>query len=266
MQERPNMLRIEPLQLAKHLRELGVETGDHLFVHSEITSLGWPVGGVGMYRDVLLDLLGPQGTLAVPTFTFGFCRGALYDADETPSVGMGVLAELIRKTPGARRSRHPIQSMAVIGHYAELLAAIDTPSAYATGSAFGSLAHLGFKLLLLGANPRSVSLVHHCEEVAGVPYRYWKAFTGLVRFESQPRQAAYQMYVRDLAMDPDVNETHIADQLRARARWQEISVNYGTLSLCAAADYVQQGLMMLQADAFSLLDNPEHVRLALSTR
>ena len=57
--------------LAGDLRALGIGAGDVLLVHSSLRSLGWVSGGALAVVQALLDVLGPAGTLVVPSQTTG---------------------------------------------------------------------------------------------------------------------------------------------------------------------------------------------------
>ena len=48
------------------LRDLGLQTGQTLIVHSSLKSIGWVVGGARSVVDALLAVLGPSGTLVMP--------------------------------------------------------------------------------------------------------------------------------------------------------------------------------------------------------
>lgn len=131
------------LALAVHLRLLGVRPRSRLLVHAAL-------GGTGLraeeLRDALTGVLGPHGTLVVPTFTpeNSLTSGAhlariaglspsetaafrarmpAFDPATTPSQGMGALAEAVRTAPGAVRSAHPQTSFAALGGDAEGLCA-----------------------------------------------------------------------------------------------------------------------------------------------
>ncbi len=81
-----------------------------------------------MYLEAILEVIGPEGTLIVPTFNFGFAKGEPYDPLTTPSVGMGAFSEFVRRLPGALRTSHPMQSIAVVGRWAaDLAGAIPSP-------------------------------------------------------------------------------------------------------------------------------------------
>ena len=262
-------------QVITILEALGVEMGDGLLVHSSVQFLGRPAGGPGLFFEALCSVLGiyppptgdsrqaaahrnlSAGTLAVPTFNFAFARGEPYDPLETPSNGMGVFSEYVRRQPGAMRTTHPMQSLAVAGRYAADLAARDTPSAFDPGSAFERMLELDFKLLLLGAGIQAVSMLHYSEQRAGVPYRYWKDFQGQVRSPHGWELRTYRMFVRDLDLDAHLDLQPVQALLDKRGRWASLPLNYGSVSLCRLSDFVAAVDEFLSADPWSLVTNRE---------
>ena len=249
------MLETHPEQVRAALAELGIQPGDGLLVHSALQYLGRPVGGAEMYLQVLLDILGPDGTLAVPAFNFAFARGEGFDPAVTPSSGMGVFSELGRQHPLALRTPHPLQSLAVLGQQAADLAGRDTPSAFDPGSAFERMLELDFKLLLLGADIQAASMVHYSEQRAAVPYRYWKGFSGQVRTPAGWQLQTYRMFVRDLQLDPQLRLKPIQTRLEQRGLWREAPLGYGKLSVCRLHDFVNAADDLLRQDPWVLVEN-----------
>jgi aminoglycoside 3-N-acetyltransferase len=247
-------------QIVESLQAVGIRPGDGVIVHAAIQFLGRPVGGVGIYWDAFRQALGPEGTLVVPTFNFGFCRGLEFDRETTVSEKMGVFAEYIRKFPEAQRTVHPMQSVAAVGRHASDLAGRDTPSAFEPGSAFDRMHELDFQMVLLGASIQTVSMVHYCEQKQTVPYRYWKDFSGGVRAGGRRREATYRMYVRDLDLDPRIDQMPIQRALRATGAWQETRLNYGTVAACRLQDFVAATLALLSKDPWSLVGNLAEVQ------
>ncbi len=252
-------------QLTDGLIKVGLQPGDGVFVHSALQFLGKPQGGLEMvYRALatVLDLSEKEeekpsaGTLAVPTFTFAFARGEPYDRLNSPSVGMGAFSEYIRQRPFARRTPHPLQSIAAIGRYAADLARRDTPSAFEEGSAFDRMVELDFKILLLGADVQAISLLHYAEQRVGVPYRYWKEFRGLVRLDQEWEEGVWRMYVRDLDLDPRLDLHAVQRRMEERRQWISLAINYGELSLCRMKNFVETIEEFLRADPWSLVTNP----------
>jgi aminoglycoside N3'-acetyltransferase len=254
------MNEVTQAKVVESLRTVGIGAGDGVITHAAIQFLGRPVGGVGIYWDAFREVLGPEGTLVVPTFNFGFCRGLAFDRESTPSEKMGVFAEHVRKLPVARRSSHPMQSVAAIGRYAEDLAGRDTASAFDPGSAFDRMLELDFTMVLLGASIQSVSMVHYCEQKQTVPYRFWKEFSGMVRCGGQQRQATYRMYARDLDLDPKIDQVPIQRALEAMGAWKETRLNYGTVAACRLRDFVAVTLNLLTKDPWSLVGNLPEVQ------
>jgi len=121
--------------IATDLHSLGVAPGSVLLVHTAVSRLGWVCGGPVAVAQALLDVLGPDGTLVVPTHTTGNSDPARwghppvpdawwpvirehmpgFDPRITPSRGVGALPEVVRTLPGAVRSAHPQMSFAAIG-------------------------------------------------------------------------------------------------------------------------------------------------------
>jgi aminoglycoside 3-N-acetyltransferase len=246
------MKEVTKQQVIEALKAVGVQPGDGLLVHSALQFLGRPVGGMGMYFEALCEAV-PRGTLAVPTFNFAFARGEPYDPQAAPSVGMGILSEYARQQPGALRTPHPMQSLAVIGAYAADLAARDTSSAFDPGSPFERMLELGFKILLLGADIDAISMIHYSEQRYNVPYRYWKEFTGQVHTPTGWEERTYRMYARDLELDPHLTLHSVRDYLHAQNQYYSTPLNYGQVALIHMTDFVSTVDCFLAADPFSLM-------------
>jgi len=119
----------------------------------------------------LLDVLGPEGTLAAYVDWEMESDDAPFDAATARAArSNGVLAETIRAWPGALRSAHPDAGVAAIGAKAAWLVA-DHPLhyGYGPGSPFDKLVRGGGKVLLLGAPLDTITLLHHSEHVAAIP-------------------------------------------------------------------------------------------------
>lgn len=253
------MHKVTPSQVEETLSGLGISPGDGLLVHSALQFLGLPEGGTGMYLGAIRSLIGPEGTIAVPTFNFAFAKGEDYDPVQTPSVGMGAFSEFVRLHPDSHRTTHPMQSLAVIGRLAREMAVCDTPSAFDDGSAFDLMMEQDFKLLLLGADIQAASIAHYSEQRAEVPYRYWKDFSGRIRSAEDWHERTYRMYVRDLDLDPQLTGQPVQALLEQRGQWGQLPLNYGHIAACRLRHFVDVMDEILAEDPWSLvLNRPEH--------
>jgi aminoglycoside 3-N-acetyltransferase len=183
-------------ELVEGFRNLGVERGDTLLVHSSYKSLGPVDGGPQTVIRALEATLGEEGTLVMPTFNFDFNKGVPWDVRTTPSK-MGVLTELV---PRAKRVFHPFYSFAGLGKHADMLGSLQYKSAYERNSVFGKLRDLDGKIMVIGLSyTNSMTFFHHIEQMEGVDYRFLKQFTGEVTDESGNTYTdTFEMLVRDI--------------------------------------------------------------------
>ncbi len=189
--------------LIKEFSALGINEGDTIFVHSAYSSLSRTPGGVDggpqTVINTLLELLGPNGTLMMPTFNYGFLKGSPWDIRNTPSQ-MGVLTEVVRQHPLAKRSFHAIYSVAAIGRHADEVAAHQSADCFGETTIFTKLREWNGKILVLGLPySKSFTFLHHCEQAAEVDYRYLKEFKGIgIDAQGRPHELSYTMFVRDV--------------------------------------------------------------------
>ncbi len=153
-------------------------------MHSSLSALGWVCGGAVTIVQGVLDALGPDGTLVVPTQTGDLSDPALwsnppvpeqwwetiratmpaYDPLVTPSRGVGVIPETVRTWPGALRSAHPQTSFAAVGpHAAEVTAGHAPDCRLGEHSPLARLEALHARVLLLGAGYDTCTSFHLAE-------------------------------------------------------------------------------------------------------
>lgn len=170
--------------LSDDLRQLGVEAGMTLLVHSSLSSIGWVNGGPIAVIRALLDVLTPQGTLVMPTHSGDLSDPALwknppvpepwwaiirytmppFDPAATPTRGMGRIPESFRAQPAVLRSYHPTMSFAAIGPHAEAITS-NHPLDYPLGeeSPLARIYDLDGWILLLGVGYESNTSFHLAE-------------------------------------------------------------------------------------------------------
>lgn len=156
-------------ELVRGLQLLGLELGAILMVHASLSSLGHVQGGADTVIDALLDVLGPQGTLLMPTHPAR--DGAVFNVEKTPSA-MGAITELFRLRPQVLRSRHPYHPVAACGAMAEEMLRNHEQSAEPDGphTPYGRLIEKGGMVLHIGCDLDTLTLLHTVEAELDLPY------------------------------------------------------------------------------------------------
>jgi aminoglycoside 3-N-acetyltransferase len=208
-------------KISKKLRELGLSEGDTVLVHSSLIGLDWKEYGdiedfAEMVFDSLMNVLGDDGTLIVPTFTLSWSDNSpngYWNLEESESE-TGLLTELVRTHPESTRTVHPIYSFSVIGNNAEKLGKIHDRDSYSRKNMFGKIHDMNAKILLLGVNyNNAMTFFHYVEQQVGVDYRYWKDFHGKLNIHGKEILATYQIYVRDLGRGIEIEVNPMGERL-----------------------------------------------------
>ena len=174
--------------IANNLRRLGIENGDILLVHSSLSSMGFVIGGAEAVVWALLQAVGENGTLIMPSHTTQICdptdlntpppskwheliRREMppYNPLTTQTAGMGKIAETFRTFPNTLRSKHPQMSFCANGKYAREITEehVLTPQ-FGMSTPLGKLYDLKAKILLLGVYYNVCTCLHLSETLSGL--------------------------------------------------------------------------------------------------
>ncbi len=184
-------------QLVRHLADLGLRKGDAVLAHAALRKVGPILGGPDTLIAAIGAVIGPQGTL------LAYCDWQADDevlenlelrADVPPFDPLrsrsirdnGAFPELLRTTPGARRSASPGASCAALGGRAEWFTA-DHALDYGYGpqSPFGKLVEAGGKTMLIGAPLDTMTLLHHAEHLADIPGKRLRRYQAPILVDGQ---------------------------------------------------------------------------------
>ena len=149
------------------LRQMGLSSGDKLLVHSSLGAIGKVDGGADTVIDALLEAVGPDGLVVVPTFA---CEPP-FDR-KSSATPLGAVSDRLWRRPDAARSLHPTHSVAAIGKGADDLIRghEKAPTAYGEGTPYYELARKGGKILLLGLDQDRNTTLHAAEAITVPSY------------------------------------------------------------------------------------------------
>ncbi|MET7425286.1 AAC(3) family N-acetyltransferase [Dactylosporangium sp. NPDC005555] len=179
--------------MVAQLATLGLPVGATVIVHTSLSRLGWVAGGAQAVVAALLEAIGPDGTLVMPTHSRQLTEPSdwgnppvpqswwsairaetpAFDPRLTPTSFMGAVVECFRHFPGVLRSDHPTVSFAAHGPDAERITAGHTlDDGLGEGSPLARLYEADAWVLLLGVGHDNNTSLHLSEYRAAPPGRH----------------------------------------------------------------------------------------------
>ena len=249
--------------LLRDLAALGVKPGMLLMAHTSLSGLGWVVGGAATVAQALLEAVGSEGTLLMPTFTswntnpanwrnpavpkawYQLIRDEMpaYDPRASQGSGMGLVSEYFRCMSGVLRSAHPACSWAAIGPRANKLLDNHAPDmALGLDSPVGRCYLSGGHVLSL-ATERTTCL-HLAEHLCEYPGKKNFTYGSAMLVDGQRQWVASNEVAGD---DDDFEQLRLA-YIAAGNPHCEAQVAYGTARLFPVRELVDYAVLWLPAN------------------
>lgn len=235
---------ITKINLLKHFEELGLRKGDNVIVHTSMSKMGYICGGAQTVIEALLETVGGNGTVLMPTQSWknldpnsgvhyevervdwDILRENLpaYDKYITPTNTMGLVAEMFRTWPGTFRSDHPARSFSANGMNAEyLIENHDLSDIFGKTSPLGKLYELNGKIILLGVDYDKNTSIHLADELANYPSKKTEINSSVMNVNGKRQWVDYETLFVDgddfiqignaFEKEHSVNQTKIGDAI-----------------------------------------------------
>lgn len=247
------MIKTSLTQLTDALRSLKLPANHVYIIHSSMLKFGIIEGGLPGVMNCLKEVLGPEATILMPTFTFSFGRSRVWDYHTSKSE-VGALTEYFRKLPNSMRTIHPFHSLAVAGRIASEFSICTNKSSFGERSPFDLLYEMDAINISLGTEfEGGATFLHHTEEMAQVPYRYYKEFPGEVKDRNGDLlSGAFKMFVRENTetYDYDNKWDHVWDHFISQDLVVHKNLNGANLFAFRIKPTHDNFLKMLKADPF----------------
>lgn len=160
--------------LFKHLKKLGLKSGDSALVYSNLSSFGsLDKNLTKKILNYLINFLGKKGTLFMPSYTFDHPKNFIFKINKLQeNYSTGSLVKYFFKNKNIKRSFRLIHSHIGIGKYSDLLTKTNNMNSFGKNSDFDLMTKKNFKCVFLGCMPsQAATYFFHLECLNNVPYR-----------------------------------------------------------------------------------------------
>ncbi|MCR2074843.1 AAC(3) family N-acetyltransferase [Campylobacter lari] len=238
------------------MQNLDIKKGDILYIHSEIFNFGIPVINLHDLQkniiDCFFEVVGNEGTILMPTFTYSFCNNRVYDKLNSKTK-IGVLNEFFRKLPGVKRTNDPLFSFAVKGAKEKLFLK-ETNSCFGENSVFDILTQQNAKLVLFGGRYVDHSYIHYIEEYIKVSYRFYKNFSGeIIDEEGNKTHKSIMYYCRHLDINSEISINSVLKMLIRDNNIRSENFANAEISIINIKKFFESGIKLLTKNEKALL-------------
>lgn len=204
--------------LIRGFRKLGLKNGQAVMAHTSLSSLGFVCGGAQIVIESLLECVGEEGTIMMPTQSWKNLdpeagvhweepkewwqtirdNWPAYNKEITPTNTMGQVAEMFRKWPGSKRSDHPARSVAALGKYADYLTENhDLSNIFGENSPIDKLYKLDGYVLLIGVGYDKNTSIHLADAKAEYPSKHNSNESSAVMIDGKREWVTYSTLAVD---------------------------------------------------------------------
>lgn len=238
---------VTPNDIITALKEVGVQTGQAIMVHTSLRSLGYVCGGAQSVIEALIQSVGDQGTIMMPTQSWKNLDPSAgvywqepeewwdvireyipaYDKRLTPTNTMGAVSEMFRQWHGTLRSDHPARSVAAWGRYAQdLTENHDLSDIFGDSSPIGRLYELDGSVLLIGVGYDKNTSLHLADVRAEYPGKHMVTESSAIKIDGQRVWKSYET----LAVDGE-DFTEIGEAFEQTGKVRHAPLGNGMLSM-----------------------------------
>ena len=243
--------------LVSGLAEIGICEGASLMVHCSMSSLGHVQGGAQTVVEALIQSVGEQGTLVMPTLTHGRFDPSewrnppvpeeswnrirfetlLFDPQKTPTDHtMSAVYELFRTWPKVVRTSHPHSSIAAWGkHRNEIVQTHLLEDRFGDASPLGRLYEIDAQVLFIGTTYSTNTCFHLAEYRR--PNPRLREFMIVRELSGERRLVRYTDVDTDSSVFEEIGTDFEASNPVSKA--QIGSATCRLFSFCGAVDFAQ---------------------------
>jgi len=249
--------------LVRAYEQVGVDNGGTIYLTGNFGKLGSfeELGKptlLNAHLAAIQSLIGKTGTIVVPTHSWSLYNSNVPFSIPHTASETGPFSEFLRTLPGSVRQFHPFSSSTALGAEAKDICLKNTRHVYGPNSPFARLVERDALHLSVGLPVnRTISLVHHAELVAGVPYRYTKEFIHPYIEDGQTKLSEFYLFVtrRDVDIERDQNRRFL-DYYLKHYPVLECPLGRSKVQSVRFGKFFEKAVELLSIDIYAWLKKP----------
>ena len=257
-----NKMKLDKNYIKEQLIKVGLKKGDSVLVHSQLLKVGIPEEDVfdlgKYYLDIILEIIGDDGELVLPAFTYSYCKNKVF----SPLKDMSSVSELantcIRNHIGYR-TLDPIFSYVIVNPESAEQRFSNVSFDLENGMA-GYLSKKNAKYLMIG-DLIYFTLLLACEQQLHTYNRFMKKFSGITKINDTEIHSDCYYYCRrycdNTILDLSKLTRIVVDPLVSAGKVKYESFGNSHLYYCTDVNIMMDAYKeSLNRDLFELLKGP----------
>lgn len=192
-----NKMKLDKNYIKEQLIKVGLKKGDSVLVHSQLLKVGIPEEDVfdlgKYYLDIILEIIGDDGELVLPAFTYSYCKNKVFSPLKDMSSVSSLANTCIRNHIGYR-TLDPIFSYVIVNHESAEQRFSNVSFDLENGMA-GYLSKKNAKYLMIG-DLIYFTLLLACEQQLHTYNRFMKKFSGITKINDTEIHSDCYYYCR----------------------------------------------------------------------
>lgn len=257
-----NKMKLDKNYIKEQLIKVGLKKGDTVLVHSQLLKVGIPEEDVfdlgKYYLDIILEIIGDDGELVLPAFTYSYCKNKVFSPLKDMSSVSSLANTCIRNHIGYR-TLDPIFSYVIVNPESAEQRFSNVSFDLENGMA-GYLSKKNAKYLMIG-DLIYFTLLLACEQQLHTYNRFMKKFSGITKINDTEIHSDCYYYCRrycdNTILDLSKLTRIVVDPLVSAGKVKYESFGNSHLYYCTDVNIMMEAYKeSLNRDLFELLKGP----------
>lgn len=257
-----NKMKLDKNYIKEQLIKVGLKKGDTVLVHSQLLKVGIPEEDVfdlgKYYLDIILEIIGDDGELVLPAFTYSYCKNKVFSPLKDMSSVSSLANTCIRNHIGYR-TLDPIFSYVIVNPESAEQRFSNVSFDLENGMA-GYLSKKNAKYLMIG-DLIYFTLLLACEQQLHTYNRFMKKFSGITKINDTEIHSDCYYYCRrycdNTILDLSKLTGIVVDPLVSAGKVKYESFGNSHLYYCTDVNIMMDAYKeSLNRDLFELLKGP----------